>query len=150
MRPTVAASVALAAALVALQLVPVDRTNPPVESDIGAPPDVAPVLRRACYDCHSHETAWPWYTRVAPLSWLVARDVTEGRRRLNLSRWTAYVSDPGTAQCKLDHIAASVGETDMPPWYYRLLHSEARLEEEDRARIARWAERESAAITPDP
>ena len=150
MRRTVRASLAVAAGLVALQLVRVDRTNPPVERDIGAPPDVAAVLRRACYDCHSHETAWPWYTHVAPLSWLVASDVTEGRLRLNFSRWTAYTSDPGTVQCKLDHIVTAVGEIDMPPWHYRLLHAEARLEPEERARIARWAERESAAITPDP
>jgi hypothetical protein len=56
--------------LVAIQLVPVDRTNPPVEEEAPASPEVRAVLRRACYDCHSNETVWPWYSRVAPMSWL--------------------------------------------------------------------------------
>ena len=69
---------------------------------------------------------------------------------LNFSCWTAYTSDRGTAQCKLGHIATTVDEVDMPPWYYRLLHPEARLQQEERATIAGWAKREAGAITPDP
>ncbi len=72
-------------ALVAIQLVPVDRTNPPVETEVPATVEVRSILRRACYDCHSNETVWPWYTRIAPISLLVARDVHEGREALNLS-----------------------------------------------------------------
>jgi Haem-binding domain len=71
--------VALIAALVAIQFVPVTTANPPVESDIPTSPEVKTVLRRACYDCHSHETVWPWYSQIAPISWIIARDVHEGR-----------------------------------------------------------------------
>ncbi len=74
-------------ALVAIQLVPVDRTNPPVETEVPATVEVRSILRRACYDCHSNETVWPWYSRIAPISWLVARDVREGREKVNLSTW---------------------------------------------------------------
>ena len=68
----------------------IDTTNPPVEQDVAAPPAVAAVLRRACYDCHSNETVWPWYSHVAPVSWLLARDVREGRAELNFSVWDSY------------------------------------------------------------
>ena len=82
----------LVVALVAIQLVPVDRTSPPVTADIAAPANVRAVLKRACYDCHSNETTWPWYSRVAPVSWLVARDVREGRKELNFSDWGGYAA----------------------------------------------------------
>src|SRR5260370_21785207 len=76
-----------AVALIVAQFFRVDRSNPPVASDLRAPPDVKGILRRACYDCHSNETRWPWYTHVAPVSWLMAYDVHEGRHRLNYSNW---------------------------------------------------------------
>ena len=77
--------------LVAFQFVPVERSNPPVETATAPPPSVEEVLRRACFDCHSHETRWPWYSRVAPASWLVARDVHEARQELNFSDWDGYM-----------------------------------------------------------
>ena len=70
---------AVAVLLVAIQFVPGGAVNPPVTQDLPAPPEVKAILRQACYDCHSHETRWPWYGRVAPSSWLVARDVSAGR-----------------------------------------------------------------------
>ena len=72
------------------QLVPVERTNPPVEAEIVAEPEVHALLRRACYDCHSHETVWPWYAWVAPVSWLVAHDVDHAREELDFSRFESY------------------------------------------------------------
>jgi hypothetical protein len=78
------------AVLVGIQLVPVDTSNPPVTADVPTSPEVKAVLRRACYDCHSNETTWPWYSRVAPVSWLIAQDVHEGRAELNFSRWDQY------------------------------------------------------------
>ena len=80
-------AVGLVALLVALQLVPVDRTNPAVTGEVPAPDDVRALLRAACYDCHSNETVWPWYTRVAPVSLLAAHDVEEGREYVNFSEW---------------------------------------------------------------
>jgi hypothetical protein len=72
--------VATAVFLAAIQLVPVARTNPPVEAVVAAPPEVKVLLRRACYDCHSNETVWGWHTYIAPISWLVAHDVSRGGR----------------------------------------------------------------------
>src|ERR1043166_4935560 len=71
---------ALGGLLVAAQAFRIDRTNPPVEQDVAAPAGVEALLRRACYNCHSHETVWPWYSHVAPVSWLLAPDVSEGGR----------------------------------------------------------------------
>ncbi len=67
------------------QLVPLDRTNPPVDGEAPASGEVREVLRRSCYDCHSHETRWPWYAHVAPVSWWVVHDVHEAREHLNFS-----------------------------------------------------------------
>lgn len=126
-----------AAALLAIQLVPIARTNPPVESDVEAPPEVKALLRRACYDCHSHETAWPAYSRIAPVSWLVASDVSEGRGELNFSRWGAL---DAAARAKLaKKIPEEVGEGEMPPLSYRLVHPHARLTDAERVQLESWA-----------
>ena len=86
--------------LLLIQLVPVDRSNPPVESEISTPPEVHIILRKACYDCHSNETTWPWYSKVAPVSWLVASDVHEGREELNFSTWASYNSEQKVKKLK--------------------------------------------------
>src|SRR5436305_15338897 len=82
----------LIAIAVLIQLVPVRRDNPPapLAARLTAPPDVTAILRRSCSDCHSNETVWPWYSRVAPVSWLVANDVHGGRHQLNSSEWNGY------------------------------------------------------------
>src|SRR6185436_12929985 len=84
------AGIAVALAFLALQLVPVERTNPPLKAPLQAPAPVDAILRRACYDCHSNESRWPWYGYVAPVSWLVADDVKQGRKHLNFSDWNEY------------------------------------------------------------
>src|ERR1044072_7099855 len=75
---------------VVAQFARIDRTNPPVETDVPAPANVKNALRTACYDWHSNETVWPWYSHVAPVSWLLAYDVVEGREELNFSTWQRY------------------------------------------------------------
>ena len=122
---------------VAMQLVPLDRSNPPVSAEVAAPPDARAVLRRACYDCHSNETVWPWYAWVAPVSWLVARDVHEGRRELNFSVWGRYTTKEQVK--KLKETWETVEEGEMPPWYYLPLHRNARLSAQDKAVLQRWA-----------
>ena len=122
------------------------RANPAVEGDLAAPADVHRVLQRACYDCHSNETVWPWYSGIAPASWIVHHEVTEGRRRLNFSVWPEYASDPETAALKLHQIATFVANGDMAPWYYRWLHPEARLTPAQRNLVATWVQQ--AADTP--
>ncbi len=136
---------ALGLALVLAQLVPVDRTNPPVQGEVAAPPEVRAILRRACYDCHSNETAWPWYGRVAPVSWLLGRDVREGRREVNFSVFDTYPEK--RRQRKWTEIPEQVEKSEMPPWFYVAIHPEARLTEADRAALVRWA-KESASSRP--
>ena len=84
------AAVLAALVLLSIQFVPIARTNPPIEADLAAPAEIKDILRRACYDCHSHETKWPWYSRVAPLSWWVAAHVEKGRADLNFSHWPVF------------------------------------------------------------
>jgi hypothetical protein len=136
----------LAAVFAAAQLVRVPRTNPPVRVDLNAPTAVKLAMRRACYDCHSNETSWPWYSAVAPMSWVIHRHVVEARERLNFSEWSDYESDADTAAHKLDEIARAVTNEQMAPWYYRLTHPEARLDRAERGQIAEWARSRRAAL----
>jgi hypothetical protein len=126
-----------AVALLAIQLVPVDRTNPPIESEPRMNRKVRALLRRACFDCHSNQTVWPAYARVAPVSWLVAHDVKEGREELNLSRWGSLPKE--RRDKKAEEIVKEVEKQDMPPALYKLAHPEARLSDAERALITRWA-----------
>jgi len=120
------------------QAIRIDRTNPDVLSDLTAAPGVKPILQRACYNCHSNETVWPWYSGVAPVSWLVGSDVKEGREHMNFSEWGTY--DSGTQSHKLRGISEEVKSGDMPPWYYKLIHGEARLTASERDQILAWTE----------
>ena len=122
---------------VAIQFVPVDRSNPPVTAEVPAPPEARAVLRRACYDCHSNETVWPWYSKVAPVSWLVARDVRKGREELNLSTWDRYATKEQLK--KLKESWEEVAEGEMPPWFYLPVHRDAVLSAEDKAVLRKWA-----------
>jgi len=138
----------MAAPLIAALGVRPAPTNPPAEGDLSAPPALKNILRHACYDCHSNETRWPWYSTVAPLSWLLQRDVNHGRARLNFSRWPDYASDPGTACEKLEKIALVLTRGDMAPWYYQLLHPTARLSRAQRDAVRDWAHQEAIAQQP--
>ncbi len=121
-------SVFLLGGLSFIQLIPYGRahTNPPVTAeplwDTAATRDLTV---GACFDCHSNETEWPWYTNIAPFSWMVERDVDEGRRKLNFSEW-------GRGEHETDDIVESVEEGEMPPVYYGWVHSSARLTEAER------------------
>jgi len=122
--------------LLVIQLIPVNRDNPEDRRGPGASPEVEAVLRRACYDCHSHETKWPWYSRVAPVSWMVAYDVHEGRDHFNLSNFQDL--SEGT-QVKVRAAALEeVEEGEMPLWYYLPAHPEARLTDADKAILRTW------------
>jgi hypothetical protein len=128
---------------IAIQLIPVRRDNPPVRGMLtSAPADVSSLLHRACFNCHSHETIWPWYSYVAPASWLVAHDVHDGRRHLNFSAWSEY--GPKDRVKKLTGISTFVQEKDMPPWFYLPLHAEARLSADDIAKLSEWADESSS------
>ncbi len=86
--------------LIGIQFVPVSKTNPPVTGEIKAPNDVMQILRTSCYDCHSNEVNWPWYSNVAPMSWLVAYDVDEAREHMNFSEWASYSYETSVSMAK--------------------------------------------------
>lgn len=130
--------VVLGALLVLGQVIPFPRAeNPPVEAEVPAPPQVRAVLRAACYDCHSNETAWPWYSGVVPAKWLVRNHVREGREHLNFSTWNRYSAD--RAAHLLEEVAEEVEKGSMPLRSYLLLHHEARLSPEARRLLVDWA-----------
>jgi hypothetical protein len=127
-----------------------ERENPPV-SDAGrieattpVPPDVLATLNRACTDCHSHETRWPWYSHVAPASWLIAHDVEEGREHLNMSEWARYGNEDKAL--RLGEICKELRSDAMPLPRYRRLHPEARLSQEEKEAICAWTRGESQRL----
>jgi hypothetical protein len=131
-------------ALAVAQLIPVARTNPQIETEVLASHELEAVLRRSCFDCHSNETVWPWYSRLAPVSWLVAHDVNEGREHLNYSTWNRLSSEQ---QAEAIHESwEHVDEGDMAPWYYVMMHERARLSEADRALFQTWAQAAAPAV----
>lgn len=112
-----------------IQLIPYGRnyTNPAVIAEPAWDnPQTREIAQRACFDCHSNETVWPWYSRVAPVSWLVARDVNEGREKLNFSEW------PPREQDEVDELIEVVQEGEMPMPVYLPLHPEANLSVEEK------------------
>ena len=125
-----------------LQLFPAQRVNPTVPADFIAlaavPEPQARLLRAACYDCHSHETRWPWYAHIAPVSWRVTRHVHQGRERLNFSDWPQ--ARPWTVKADLDSVARALRDASMPPWDYCLLHPSANMTSEERLHLAAWIE----------
>jgi cytochrome c551/c552 len=132
----------LVGVLVLIQLRRPERDNPPVTADVVAPPEVKAILKRACYDCHSHETVWPWYSNVAPISWMVARHVELGRYRLNFSAWESY--DEKQKAHKLEELVDEVTEGEMPMPGYVALHSEAKLTDAEKATLLNWAKQPKA------
>ena len=122
--------------LVALQFKTVDRSNPPVQSDIGTSTEIKEILRRACYDCHSNETEWPWYSYVAPMSWFVAGHVDHARGHLNYSEWPAF--DLEEQEHLFEEMWEMLSEGEMPLKSYTLIHRDARLTDDERAVLLEW------------
>ena len=135
---------AMLAALVLVQLVPYGRAhdNPPVTAEPNwDSPRTAQLVEQACADCHGNQTDWAWYSNVAPASWLVERDVEEGREILNFSEWDRPQGEAGEA-------AETVEEGEMPPWQYKIMHSSARLSEAEKRDLAEGLRRTLAADPP--
>ncbi|MBI5083379.1 MAG: heme-binding domain-containing protein [Acidobacteria bacterium] len=133
--------VALAAVAIALaiQLVRPARVNPPVQAGntmadmVETPLAVHQILERACRDCHSHRTRWPWYSQVAPASWLLARHVSEGRQKMNLDDWKEEMSVKDICQ------ETRVGS--MPLKGYLALHPDAKLSGQEIQTLCSWSQR---------
>ena len=135
--------VVLAVAFVGAQFVRPARTNPPIDESKTifatgkVPADVRGILERSCADCHSHATVWPWYSHVAPVSWLVAEDVEHARKDLNLSLWADYKQKRD--ENKMEELCDIVEEGEMPLKKYTFLHPSAKLSDADRRRLCEWA-----------
>jgi hypothetical protein len=124
-----------------LQIAPVKRlgiptqdigNNPPERFKLDAPPEVEAVMRRACYDCHSNETRWPLYSRIAPGSWLMARDIHNGRSHLNFSKWADV--DEDERKDDRENCWEQIESGAMPKWFYVFpFHPDAKLSDADKA-----------------
>jgi hypothetical protein len=124
----------------AIQLIPVARMNPPVVREpVWDSPETRALAKRACFACHSNETAWPWYSRIAPFSWVIWYDVTQGRKRLNFSDWDRYASEehvdpnnPFPPKRLSERIGEVIHSGRMPPGTYRLANPGARLSDSEK------------------
>lgn len=111
-----------------IQLVPIGKTytNPPMVSEPNwDSPQSRQLVKQSCFQCHSNETEWPWYSRIAPASWLIAFDVQAGRSQFNFSDWN---NNPG----ELDEMISAINEGEMPPFQYWIFHPASRLNEQQR------------------
>lgn len=127
---------AVIAILVVMQFVPVSRTNPPVTREVKwNSPATQALAERACYDCHSNKTVWPWTASIAPLSWLVVSDVNEGRDKLNFSQWDRPNLEAGE-RGEGNEAGETVTDGSMPPASYLLMHPDAKLTPAERETLA--------------
>ncbi|MCX7878304.1 MAG: heme-binding domain-containing protein [Ignavibacteria bacterium] len=139
--------IVLIIALVAIQFInrpektsSLEITSDDITKQLNVPSNVQGILKRSCYDCHSNQTVWPWYSNVAPVSWLVAKDVREGRKEMNLSEW-GKLSDNKKSKL-LSDICEQITDGEMPLKPYLIMHSDAKLSEEDKKTLCEWAESE--------
>lgn len=121
---------------VVIQFYRPERSNPPVTAEIEAPPPVKSILKKSCYDCHSNETRWPWYSNISPVSWFVARHVAGGRKHLNFSEWGNLTEKK--RQKKIEEIEEEVKDGNMPLPSYLILHRGARLSTPEKETLFFW------------
>jgi hypothetical protein len=123
---------------IGIQFIPVQGVgvNPTQRYNVGAPAEVEAILRESCFDCHSNETRWPFYARLAPSSWLLIRDVKKGRAHMNFSEW----GDTDEQERTLDKENSweMVEKGEMPPWFYLPMHPAAHLDDKKKAVLKEW------------
>lgn len=124
--------------LIAIQLVPVRRENPPETGRLETPAEVKAILDTSCMDCHSNQTIWPWYAQIAPVSWLVAYDVNEGREHLNFSEFTGMSARD--QKHAFEEIIEVIDEGEMPLPIYPPLHPGAELTDAEKTVLVTWAQ----------
>lgn len=124
--------------LFVIQFVPLDRINPPETSPLHAPDAVMAVLKKSCYDCHSHETKWPGPAYIAPVSWAVSARVSFGRRALNFSQWdTGSKTDQ---RARIEAISNTVLGSRQHQRLYYAANQQARMSAEERRLLLNWIE----------
>jgi mono/diheme cytochrome c family protein len=124
-------------AAILIQLIPYGHThsNPAtIQEPAWDSPETKDLVHRACFDCHSNQTTWPWYSNVAPISWLLQRDVNGGRSHLNFTEWDR-------PQKHAKDVAEQVKEGEMPPWFYRPMHPGSRLTDAEKQAFREGAEK---------
>jgi len=142
--------IGLVVAFVAIQAIRPSKTNPPVDeartmkANTQMSPEVSAILDRACSDCHSSRTTWPWYSQIAPVSWYVVGDVNDGRKELSLSEWATY--EPRRKARKLQEICEQIEKGEMPMKSYVLIHPTARLSDSDKQILCDWAKQERERV----
>ncbi len=119
------------------QLIQPNKTNPTTnkELEIQTPKNIKIILKKACYDCHSNETTWPWYSKIAPLSWTIASHVNDGRSWVNYSIWNTYTQEEKDKKLKQTFRAIYVA---MPPSSYITFHQNANLSSSERKEVRDW------------
>lgn len=128
--------------LIIIQFFTIDKTNPPTDPQkdfitITNPPvEFALMIKNSCYDCHSNQTKYPWYSNVAPVSWLLKNHIDDGRKHLNFSIWGEY--DLKRQDHKLEECIDMVNSEEMPMKTYVLMHSEATLNDTQRNELVKW------------
>jgi len=136
--------IVLVIAFIALQFIPnkMPKNAEAGKDDLIAtsvlPSAISTILRTSCYDCHSNQTSYPWYSKVAPASWLLAKDVREGRDELNFSEWGSYNKRKQIG--KLRKIKEEVTSGEMPNKNYLIIHRRAKLSPEQKDDLAKWTE----------
>ena len=129
-------------ALVIIQFVSIDKNNPPVDAKqdfatlTNPPAGVLENLKTACYDCHSHETTYPWYTNVQPVAWWVKGHIKGGVKKLNFSIWDTYSEKKKNH--KIEECIEEIEELHMPLKSYTWTHSDAKLSHADREELIQW------------
>lgn len=112
-----------------------------------APDSIKQLIHTACYDCHSNNTAYPWYSEIQPVAWWLADHVKEGKSEINFSEFASYT--PKKGDHKLEELIEMVKEEEMPLKSYTLIHGDARLSNAQRVAITNWAEQVRAQIKPN-
>lgn len=142
--------IGLAVFIILIQFIRPDRSNfqedpaKNVQSFVKVPVEISDILVRSCNDCHSNTTRWPWYSQIAPASWVIADDVNSGRRHINFSEWNSYSRKKMVK--KLYLIAEVAGDNSMPLTLYLNFHAEAKLSSSERTMLANWAEEQAEIL----
>lgn len=147
-------AICLVAAFLLIQFFRPDFTNPPVnqaetlEAATAVPENVREILKRSCYDCHSNETIYPWYSKIQPSAWFLDGHIHDGRSELNFSAWNTY--DTRRKRRKLDEICEETKSAAMPLPSYLWVHWGAQVSEEEIKILCEWTSRESERLTTGP
>ncbi len=140
----------LALTLIVMQFFPIDKTNPPSKKgedfiELTNPPtEVASLIKAACYDCHSHQTVYPWYSSIAPISFFLRSHIRGGRQHLNFSEWGTYSTKK--ANHKLEEMAEEIEEKTMPMKSYMWLHPEGKLSTDQRKSLVDWLKNQEQKV----